>query len=173
MDKLSRYIEFSENNFSTYSIEILRLYLTICSEIDVVLKELCKEISSERSPENIKDYRKVISEELKEFNEKEAVCYKFGLRFVPWLSWNENISPEWWKDHNKVKHQRNDFYEKANLKNVLESLSALYLANLYLSFVKDKKSSQGFTFVVEDTIPKLPAQLEFFRVGSLFPYLRE
>lgn len=152
---------------------MVRLYLAICSEIDVVLKELCKEISPDFNAENINHYRKIVIDEIKGFSNQEAICYKFSLEFTPWMSWNENISPEWWSDHNKVKHKRNEFYNKANLKNVLESLAALYIVNLYLSFVKDKKISQGFTFSIEDTIPKLPVQLDFFRVNTLFAYMRE
>ncbi len=173
LENLSRYVEFTESNFSTYSIEMVRLYLSICSEIDVVLKELCKEISPKLSAKNINNYRQIISDELKDFNGQAAICYKYGLSFIPWKSWEENISPDWWSNYNKVKHQRNEFYNKANLKNVLESLAALYLVNIYLEFVKDKKLSHGFTFSIIDTIPKIPVQLEMFRVNNLFAYIRE
>lgn len=173
VDKLSRYVEFTESNFSTYSIEMVRLYLSICSEIDVVLKELCKEISPELNANNINAYRKIIVNELKDFNSQEVICCKFDLSFTPWKSWENSITPEWWSSHNKVKHQRNEFYNRANLENVLRSLAALYLANLYLGFVKDKKLNPEFTFSVMDTIPKIPVQLELFRVNSLFAYIRE
>ena len=173
VNKLSRYVEFTERNYSTYSIEMVRLYLSICSEVDVVLKDLCKEISSDFNTKNITDYRQIISDELKDFNNQEAICHRFGLSFTPWKSWNKNNSPEWWSSHNKVKHQRNEFYNKANLENVLQSLAALYLVNVYLEFVKDKKINPQFTFSVIETIPKIPVQLELFRVNSLFAYMRE
>ena len=40
--EFSRHVEFAEANFQTYSIDLLRLYLSICSEIDVVAKMLCE-----------------------------------------------------------------------------------------------------------------------------------
>ena len=39
--KVSRFIEFSQENFNTYSIELAHLLLATSSEIDVVLKALC------------------------------------------------------------------------------------------------------------------------------------
>ncbi|MBP6506947.1 MAG: hypothetical protein KA257_05225 [Opitutaceae bacterium] len=38
---MSRFIEFAEDNFPTYSLELVRLLLAAGSEIDVALKELC------------------------------------------------------------------------------------------------------------------------------------
>jgi hypothetical protein len=38
----SRHVEFAEANCQTYSIDLLRSYLSICSEIDVVAKMLCE-----------------------------------------------------------------------------------------------------------------------------------
>ena len=35
-EKLSRYIEFTSDNFGTYSIELVRLLLSVASEVDVV-----------------------------------------------------------------------------------------------------------------------------------------
>jgi hypothetical protein len=34
----SREVEFSAANFSTYSVTLVRLYLSICSEVDVIAK---------------------------------------------------------------------------------------------------------------------------------------
>jgi hypothetical protein len=38
LENLSRYIEFIDTNFKTYSIELAHLLLASSSEIDVVLK---------------------------------------------------------------------------------------------------------------------------------------
>lgn len=35
-----RYVDFSQDNFTSYSIEFLKLYQTACSEIDVIGKSL-------------------------------------------------------------------------------------------------------------------------------------
>jgi len=38
LDQASRFIEFSEQNFPVYSIELAHIFLATCSEIDVVQK---------------------------------------------------------------------------------------------------------------------------------------
>ena len=152
---------------------MVRLYLAICSEIDVVLKELCKEITFDFKGQNINEYRRVIVGELKGFSNQKVICYKFDLEFTSWEAWSEKSSPRWWSEHNKVKHQRNEFYNKANLRNVLESLAALYIVNLYLAFVRDKKLNQGFISSIDDTIPKLPVKLDLFCIKSLYTSIRE
>src|ERR1700737_3553425 len=40
----SRYVEFHAANFKTFSVHLTRLYLSICSEIDVVLKMIFTEL---------------------------------------------------------------------------------------------------------------------------------
>ncbi|BBE11033.1 hypothetical protein HH1059_11000 [Halorhodospira halochloris] len=58
--KLSRYIEFTEGNFSTYSIELAHLLLAASSEVDVVMKELCSILSPNDRRRNIGDYKRVV-----------------------------------------------------------------------------------------------------------------
>lgn len=50
-----RYIEFSELNFSTFSVELLKLYQAVCSEIDVVGKMLAKEVNPGFNPDDNKN----------------------------------------------------------------------------------------------------------------------
>ena len=42
-----RYVDFDQGNFSTFSVEYLKLYQTICSEIDVLGKAIAHEIDPE------------------------------------------------------------------------------------------------------------------------------
>ena len=42
LQTIGRYVEFSENNFNVYSVEILKLFLAASSEFEVVLKEIGK-----------------------------------------------------------------------------------------------------------------------------------
>lgn len=50
LEKISRYIEFHESNYSTYSVELARILLAACSESDVLLKEICKLVEPEQKP---------------------------------------------------------------------------------------------------------------------------
>lgn len=47
-----RYVEFNNDNFGTYSIEFLKLYQAVCSEIDVIGKAMAGECNSNFKPED-------------------------------------------------------------------------------------------------------------------------
>lgn len=49
---VSRYVEFTEDNFSTYSVEFLKLYQAVCSEIDVIGKMMASQINNSFNPED-------------------------------------------------------------------------------------------------------------------------
>src|SRR5690554_5005922 len=60
-----RYVDFCDNNMSTYSIEFARIILSTCAEIDMVFKEICKLLQSRETVksarcDNIKRYRETI-----------------------------------------------------------------------------------------------------------------
>lgn len=49
---MRKYISICKDNFCTYSIEILKLYQAVCSEIDVVGKAMAKMLNSTFKPED-------------------------------------------------------------------------------------------------------------------------
>ena len=51
----SRYVELSQKNFATFSIEYAKLLLAIGSEVDVLCKIMCEKIDSTVKPDNIND----------------------------------------------------------------------------------------------------------------------
>lgn len=141
LEKISRYIEFSEENFQTYSIEIARLYLNTCSEIDVLCKMLCEKINPNEKRNNILDYQCIILNTHPNIHEEIVLINRFGLELNPWKNWNADAKPPyWWTSHNKVKHERNNHYQEANLKNLLNAISGLFiLINYYYRYHTDKK----------------------------------
>ncbi len=56
---------------------------------------------------------------------------RYGLDILPWDNWQNNKTPNWWRDYNLVKHNRDEHYNLANLKNTIASLAGLFLAVLY------------------------------------------
>lgn len=128
---LSRYIEFDPNNFDSYSIELAHLFLAASSEIDVVLKELCKLIEPRKQRKNIDDYRKIIKSSLSVLSEDKVKINRFGLTLHPWENWITDENPSWWKSYNNVKHERNNYFNEANLKNTLNAMAGLYLCVFY------------------------------------------
>ena len=128
---ISRYIEFTTANFDTYSIELARLLLTISSEVDVVSKQLCNLLDDTKIAKNINDYREIIKNHIPNIANEQVTIPHYGLTLKPWENWDSDISPDWWKNHNDVKHSRNDNFMKANLSNVLNAMSGLLLLVLY------------------------------------------
>lgn len=130
--KLSRFIEISEKNFDVYSIELVRLILSTCSEIDAVLKLLCALHCPEEQPGRITDYYKNISSDMRQKIKKESVnIIGSTIKIFPWKVWSKNKGPIWWKEHNDIKHQRSLNFEKSNLINFLNSLSGLFVSLIY------------------------------------------
>ena len=86
-EKLSRYVEFSENNYGTYSLEMVRLLLASSSEVDVVLKGLCKKISPRKKPNNITTYRKMIVPEYHKICNMKVHIPRYNLDIHPWDNW--------------------------------------------------------------------------------------
>ena len=133
---LARYIEFTSENDSVFSQEISHILLTAGSEVDVVLKALCKQLDSSFNGETITSYRKFLNPIFPKISRLNVNLPRYGRRIIPWDNWRVNTKPQWWDAYNKVKHYRDEKYKQANLKNVIASLAGLFIANLY--FYKDK-----------------------------------
>lgn len=168
--RLSNYIEICDDNFDAYSIEILKLNLSIGSEIDVVLKGLCKLYKPDDKFENIKDYKIFINENLSEIIEEEIYIPRFGISLQPWCeieqSDNDQFkSPFWWDSYNNVKHHRGSDYREANLKNLINSFSALMIVNLY-RMIKVKQETN-----LPDLLDDLPYTVLFKFKDEYYPGL--
>lgn len=139
-----RYVSLDEDNYNTYSIEYARLLQAICSEIDVIFKDLC----------NIKDgkigeYAKIIEDKYTDFK-ISVICLKMyhrGFEIKPFCGWDKDNPPVWWTAYNKIKHHRKEQMKKANLENVLYSLSALFLLENYLLSKVISEGNEKFTCV--------------------------
>ena len=133
LDTTSRYVDFSQDNYKTYSIEFVRLLLATCSEIDVVAKILCKKISDTSQADNINEYRSTITAEYPKLCTLEIEIPKNRIVLKPWSEWGEeDKNPSWWRSYNKVKHNRDSAYKEANLLNTLNALAGLYVLLFYL-----------------------------------------
>lgn len=132
LENLSRYVEFSRSNFDCYSLEMARILLASASEVDVVAKQLCQNINSASSADNIHQYRNEIKIMYPQISDFEVKITRYGLTLTPWSNWNEDQGvPIWWTANNKVKHHRNIDFKEANLKNVLNAVSGLFVITLY------------------------------------------
>ena len=173
--KLSRYIEFDESNFKVYSIELSRLLLTACSEVDVVMKELCKLIDPNSKAENINGYKRVIKEKLLYIVNGGVNCPLYGLTLFPWSKWKGEGNPEWWVSYNKVKHERNNNYRRANLKNVLNAVAGLFVVNIQYNHALFMSENTDYPYDFRHSFANLKPAPELFMLDDpfLFLYFRE
>ena len=162
-EKMTRYVELTESNNSTFSIEFARLIMAATQEVDVILKKLC-DIVSKSSPERINEYKPIITEIFHEFTKEYVQIPRFGMSSQPWESWIEtDNSPEWWKANNKIKHNRTDNFEKANLKNAFNAIGGLLIATMYFykaEFEKIEEAEISWT----DLTYKLKPNTTLFRL---------
>ena len=126
----ARYVEFSANNFKTFSIEYAKLLLAIGSEVDVLCKVICKKICSSAKRRSIDDYRTCIAAHSQIATEK-VLIRRYNLDFEPWNSWASGKNPDWLKSYNDVKHQRDKHFDEANLENCSNAIAGLFVVVLY------------------------------------------
>lgn len=178
LETVSKYIEFSEDNFSTYSIALTHILLSASSEVDVIMKQLCALLDADYKTENIDQYRKVINDKLPLFRYEEVTINRFGMVLNPWNNWLTEENPDWWRSYNNVKHQRNNFYREANLKNTLNAVGALLVTVIYFyktSFKIEKGKDIDFTVTTailrtKSTLMKLNTKYYFKNFDGLVGY---
>ena len=150
-----RYVAFDAANFKAYSLEYLKLLEAVCSEIDVVGKEIAHQIDPEFKisdhSSNIQKWWFIIQDWYAE-NTIGPVMILYELEFCPWEGYRieeftdkkgakrlrlaqNSMTPCWWTSYNKVKHNRTlddpdtqqQYFHRANLENLSNAFSALYL----------------------------------------------
>jgi len=129
-EKLSRYIEFCDANNDTFSIELARIIMSASQDVDVILKNICKLLVG-KEPSNIDGYRQVIKQYLPDLINEKAFISRFEMHSTPFLNWNDNKNPDWWRANTDIKHHRTTNFEKANLKNAINAVGALLIVNIY------------------------------------------
>jgi hypothetical protein len=164
-----RYVEFSESNRKTYSIEYLKLYQAVCSEIDVVGKEIALNINPDFEIKDNCSIKKWGFEIQQKFGSIRDVFVLFNgeTELQPFKKWQyekvldknkksylrmvggDNGVIQWWKDYNAVKHQRiglvanNGNFHLANQRNLLLAFSALFLIeSMFIESLKIEENNE-------------------------------
>lgn len=138
LETVSDFIEFDEANYQTYSVELAKILMAASSEVDVVMKQICNSLNKRKKHKNIDDYKKTIkANTIKDFFINEAVVLpRHGLELHPWDNWKGANNPDWWGAYNKIKHERNEHFSKATLKNTLNAMAALFVSIIYLRAIE-------------------------------------
>ncbi|MFM9268614.1 hypothetical protein [Tychonema sp. BBK16] len=132
-EKSLAFVELTQENFNTFSTEYVRILLSACSEVDVVMKQICLSLQPTARLRNIDDYREIIKSEFPHFARMKVFVPRYGRTLEPWIDWEQNANPKWWRAHTNVKHERNLFYSSANLDATLNSVAGLFCTVLYFN----------------------------------------
>ena len=120
-----KYIAFDIYNQNAYSVEFLKLMQAVCSEIDVVAKEVASKLEPSFKVDNTTNIQKwgyVLQNKLPQILTAEVV-FNHDIRVAPWRNWiyeqyrdrnnalryrlkDKSRTPKWWKAYNNVKHER-------------------------------------------------------------------
>ena len=129
--EMSRYVEFDSRNFDVFSVEFARIFLSSSAEFDVVAKAICTLLKPGKEHEDIRDYRETILGRFPNFYSIEFRIPRYDLILHPWAEWKTEVSPNWWRSHNKVKHERDKYFSEASLRNTVDSVGGLLAGILY------------------------------------------
>lgn len=132
---LSRYIDIREVNYCCCSDEIIKQFLAVGSEFDNICKVVCGFNLGDYK--NIKNYADWINDNIDQINDKKIIMLEStkNIELFPFKDWNIDEPGKlfWWKAYNEVKHNRIENYIEGNLKNLMNSLAALYFMLMYLA----------------------------------------
>lgn len=165
-----RYLEVDQLNNKAYSTEYLKQYQNICSEIDVVLKQYCKELQNDFNGDKINRYCDCInSKDNRMINEEVSINRNTTL--TPWRDWVITSKPEdkqiisnnpnWWTIYNKIKHNRTSvdeesglqYYKLANQENIYNALAGLFVVEMECyRLITTKNGGDDYYPNIESTI---------------------
>jgi len=169
-EKLSRYVEFTESNNSTFSIELARLIMASTQEVDVIMKKLCKLVDNNSSAESIGNYKTIINQHIPDFHQEKVFIPRFGMNSKPWTNWRtDDLHPEWWTANNKIKHRRTEFFERANLKNAFNSIGGLFITTLYF-YKKNIENQEGNEIDWMELTSSLLPETSLYRLSNDYYY---
>jgi hypothetical protein len=171
--QLSRYLEITEKNFESYSIELARILFVAASEVDVIAKGLCKRLDNNSTADNISKYRKTILLHYPQIASVLVEMPRFGLTLNPWQKWEEDKSPIWWGAYTNVKHHRNIYFFQANLKNALDSVAGLFVLLLFFYREETQKATLNPAPVLFKAGPPFRLDYSFYSPPATFYILDE
>ncbi|MCC8088630.1 MAG: hypothetical protein LIO79_05125, partial [Rikenellaceae bacterium] len=151
-----RFVEFDRSNAKSYSIEYLKLYQAVCSEIDVVGKEIAVAVNPLFKIDKYTDIKKwgyevqqqfpTLKETVVIFNDMDSVQPFKDWEYEKYTTVDKNGKKRtglrikdkketitWWRNYNEIKHRRIGLvegtknFQLANQRNLIQALSALFI----------------------------------------------
>ncbi|MBQ8902518.1 MAG: hypothetical protein IJY87_05640 [Bacilli bacterium] len=158
-----QYVSPSKTNEKTYSDEYAKIILLCGSEIDSILKLICKleKINPEKRDYSMNDYSKFISKStiLKEECYSPECMTTTKEKFImesPFKNIKVGVpysGLDWWKNYQALKHNRMKNAKKGNLQNTVSLLVAHYILIRYLINYLGK--NYGIDYVKENNVSRI------------------
>ncbi|MGV0964241.1 MAG: hypothetical protein ACOYBT_10165 [Polynucleobacter sp.] len=184
LEKCSRYVEFSLNNYKTHSIEFARIIMAASSEFDTIAKEICDFLGNKKAS-GINEYAETIITQYPCFYDYEIAIPRYNIAGVaPFGTWRtspkitpikgnktkkEYSNPTWWTDYNDIKHDRTSNFKSANLENAIHSMGGLLTGLIYLYGLKyPDKLDMEMSFKPKLLSPQKPSSSDDFQNGGIF-----
>ncbi len=167
--ELSNVIHFDDNQTKIYSMKIADLIVRCAIEIESIAKELYQQLGGDMDPKTddgksrdlyfdtdcislIDDKWKICQKEIK----ISATTFYFtkteNIILMPLKNCNNRSKNKWNKAYQAIKHNRAKSLTKANLKNLLNALGALYILNLYYRNEKYLIDKRNFHIIFDDRV---------------------
>lgn len=129
LNEILLYIEPTKSSLTTYSHELRNLLILACTELENQFASLLKllEIKPSRKYYNTNDYVKIIDDSNIKYYQISFKNYEILNTVVPFKNWSKKEptkSIKWYDAYNKTKHNRSEYFEFANLKNVIYAIAA-------------------------------------------------
>ncbi len=128
--RITRFIEVHDDNMATYSIELARLLLATCSQVEIVGKSVASVVGKEAK--NIRDIMLVLTESDPSLVNARVTIPRYSQESEPWRSWENQKAPAWWDAYNSTKHDEENALKQASLRNCIDAIAALLLLTLVL-----------------------------------------
>ncbi|MBR3233325.1 hypothetical protein IKG12_00470 [Candidatus Saccharibacteria bacterium] len=168
--ELSYMTHFDDNQLKVYSFHIADLILQIASEYESIIVDLfqiCSTGNKKASSlgEKLLYIAKEFELEKKELRVAHSNMYfehRFNSFYAP-LGYKDGGKDDIYKNYNSIKHHRTKNLKKANIKNLILALSALYILLLfYYSYSEsDISSFQSSIFEAKTAGPAIGTMLDF------------
>ena len=154
MKNTSQYVCPSKQNKNTYSDEFMKIILLSCSEIDSILKVICKEnnVILKDKDYNMYEYAKVLEtqDDIKGWafspvcdtssRDKSFVCFPFKNLD----SQKPYAGLSWWEAYQKLKHNRVENAIIGNLENAVYAITAHFVLLRLLTDLLTERSSREY-----------------------------
>ena len=176
LQRLFEFIEPADVNLDTFSYRIHELFMRSCIEVEANFKAILKEnifnpMDGRGSPRqekhwNIHDYKKVnTTHHLSAYKAHVPIWDGTRSVFEPFKEWAAAPELSWYQAYNKSKHDRRNEFKKANLRNLLNSVTGiLILLSSQFGSEDFSTSSRSLGVTIDSYYSTTPALGNFFHI---------